>query len=120
MSEQPEGLQHQTHQTDSKVPLIAYFDASDIGILGLVFFIGNTVTKKIVSSSAMQLALTGAALLVTVLLILMVKRLLAPYPKLLSHAIDWYSKPDLYEIGKDPNPVPLYQRSPSHLQEDSP
>lgn len=109
-------LQHPTHQTDSKVPLIAHFDALDIGILGLVFFICNNLAKKVIGSSALQLAFTGVVLLITVVLIMAVKRLLAPYPKILTHAIDWYSKPDIFEVGPDPNPIPLYVKLPKELE----
>lgn len=98
-------LSHKAHRTDTRVPLIAGFDMIDLATLGLVFFVSMHVTRKLIASSALQLACTGGALLAAYVLLLTARRLLAPYPRVLEHLVNWYAKPDVFEPGPDPRPV---------------
>lgn len=117
MSEQP--LTHQAHRTDSKAPLIAFFDATDIAVLGLTFFITINVTKKLIAASGFQLLATGIVVAVVYVLLMLFKRLLSPYPRMATHMMNWYFKPDLYEVQPDPDPTPLYRVRPKELDEDT-
>lgn len=117
MSEQP--LTHQAHRTDSKAPLIAFFDATDIAVLGLTLFITMNVTKKLIAASGFQLLATGIVLAVVYVLLMLFKRLLAPYPRMAEHMMNWYFKPDVFEVQPDPDPTPLYRARPKELDEDT-
>ncbi len=36
-----------------------------------------------------------------------------------THMMNWYFKPDLYEVQPDPDPTPLYRVRPKELDEDT-
>ena len=102
-------LRHLAHKTDSRVPLIAHFDQNDLIVLGLTFVFANQVAKRVIPSPGLQLTCTAAVLLVAYFINMAVKRRLSPYPKILTHAINWYSTADVYEVAPDPDPEPLYR-----------
>jgi hypothetical protein len=104
-------LEHVVHKKDSSSSILYFFDVTDVLVLGITYMVMKELAPRVTDGIGIQ-ALTAVALGVAYFITSAVKKKLEPYPKVVQHVIDWYGKPDVYEIQSDPKPVPLFLRPP--------
>lgn len=95
------------YRTDSKHGIFGTLTLWNLLGIVMVFVLGQEFAKRVTAQSPLQTLIALGLALLTFVLIIVVRRMLAAYPKIVTHWWRFWSGEDLNVVKPDRRPVPL-------------
>ena len=105
-------LKHKAQRLDSDVRLIPFLDQTDLLVVLITGVVAFMIAGRLIANFGLRIVIVAAACFAAYKLSAVLKRLLAPYPKAVSHALSWSLTSDVLSVEPDAQPVPLYSGRP--------